>query len=100
MAGQRTVSAWFDEASHAPVIGDKARQAESFITAMADGRIEESEIKGQEERLVRLMQEIEPQLPSDLHRQVTDLLCELTVYNFMQAMYTLDQSRPKSVFRG
>lgn len=100
MAAQRAVSAWFDEASHAPIIGEKAQQAESFVTAMADGKIEESEVKGQEERLVRLMQEIEPQLPPELHGKITDLLCELTVYNFMQAMYTFEQARPKTVFRG
>jgi hypothetical protein len=100
MSAQQTKSAWFDETSHAPIIAEKARRTESFIAAMADGMIEESEIKAQETRLVQLMQELEPRLPGDLHAEVTELLCELTVYDFMQAMYSVQQSRPKSVFRG
>jgi hypothetical protein len=94
------VSAWFDEATHAPIIADKARRAESFVAAMADGRLDESEIKDQERRLVALMEEIEPQLTPALHAKVTDLLCELTVYDFMQAMHSIDQARPKTKFRG
>jgi hypothetical protein len=96
----KPASAWFDEASHAPIIAEKARQAESFLAAMADGKIEASEIEGQEKRLVELMRKIEPQLPPGLHDQVTELLCELTVYDFMQALYSIDQTRPKTAFRG
>ncbi len=94
------VSAWFDEKSHAPVIAEKARRAESFVAAMADGKIEESEVKAQEARLVKLMQAIEPKLSPELHVQVTELLCELTVYDFMQAMCSVQQARPKTAFRG
>jgi hypothetical protein len=93
-------SAWFDEASHTPIIAEKARKAESFIAAMADGVIDESELKAQEARLMELMRTIEPQLSGPLHDQVTDLLCELTVYNFMQAMRSVQQARPKTVFQG
>jgi hypothetical protein len=96
----KNVSAWFDEASHTPILAAKAQRAESFVAAMADGRIDESEIKAQERRVVQLMEEIEPQLDPRLHAKVTDLLCELTVYNFMQAMHSMQQLRPKSVFRG
>jgi hypothetical protein len=94
------VSAWFDEASHAPIIAEKARRTESFVAAMADGVIEPSEIQAQEDRLVKLMREVEPQLGPALHAQITDLLCELTVYDFMQAMYSMQQARPKTVFQG
>jgi hypothetical protein len=100
MAAQKEKSAWFDEASHTPIIAENARRAESFIAAMADGKIDASEIKAQETRLVALMQKIEPQLPAALHAQVTELLCELTVYDFMQAMCSLEQTRPKTAFRG
>jgi len=93
-------SAWFDEATHAPIIADKARRAESFVATMADGRLDESEIDGQERRLVALMEEIEPRLDPGLHAKVTELLCELTVYDFMQAMRSVDQARPKTTFRG
>ena len=67
---------------------------------MADGRIDESEIKDQERRLVALMEEVEPQLDPGLHAKVTELLCELTVYDFMQAMHSVEQARPKTEFRG
>lgn len=100
MSAQQAKSAWFDEASHTPIIADKARHAESFIAAMADGRIDQSEILAQERRLVQLMEKIEPQLTGDLHAQVTNLLCELTVYDFMQAMRSCQQARPKTVFQG
>ena len=100
MSAQQAKSAWFDEASHTPIIAEKARQAESFIAAMADGKIEESEIKAQETRLVQLMQKIEPQLSAGLHAEITALLCELTVYDFMQAMVSVQQTRPKSEFHG
>jgi hypothetical protein len=93
-------SAWFDEASHTPIIAEKARKAESFIAAMADGVIDESELKAQEARLMELMRTIEPQLSGPLHDKVTDLLCELTVYDFMQAMRSVQQARPKTVFQG
>jgi hypothetical protein len=93
-------SAWFDEASHTSVIAEKAQQAASFIAAMADGRIDDSELKAQEARLVQLMQKIEPQLAGALHDQVTELLCELTVYDFMQAMRSVQEARPKVAFQG
>jgi hypothetical protein len=96
----KTHSAWFDESSHAVLIADKARRAESFVAAMADGKIDAAELDQQERRLVELMKEIEPKLDASLHAKVTELLCELTVFNFMQAMHTVQQARPKSVFRG
>jgi 3-methyladenine DNA glycosylase Tag len=94
------VSAWFDEAAHAPIIAEKARRAGSFLAAVADGRIDDSEVQAQEERLVKLMKDVEPKLDPDLHAKITELLCELTVYDFMQAMRTVQQSRPKTVFQG
>ena len=93
-------SSWFDEQTQEPLIAEQAQRLESFLTAMADGRIEEFELKAQEERLVVLMRKIEPQLDAPLHGQVTQLLCELTAYDIMQSLYALQQSRPKTVFRG
>jgi hypothetical protein len=102
MSAQRAkfVSAWFNEASHTPIIAEKSGRAESFVAAMAEGRLGESEIKEQERRLVALMEEVEPQLDPGLHAKVTELLCDLTVYNFMQAMHSVQQARPKTTFRG
>ena len=93
-------SAWFDAAKHHSLIAEKAERTESFTTAMAEGRIDPAEIAAQENRLVALMAEIEPQLTPQLHDKVTELLCELTVYDFMQAMASLEKARPKTTFRG
>jgi 3-methyladenine DNA glycosylase Tag len=93
-------SAWFDPARHTSLIAEKAQRTESFLAAMADGRIDPAETAAQENRLLALMAEIEPQLTPELHAKVTELLCELTVYDFMQAMVSLEQSRPKTAFRG
>jgi 3-methyladenine DNA glycosylase Tag len=97
MAGK---SSWFDESSNAPVIAEQAQRLDSFLEAMADGKVTDAELKSQEERLVKLMKEIEPQLEPKLHDRVTQLLCELTAYDMMQAFNMMNASRPKTVFRG
>jgi hypothetical protein len=103
MAKQKKAAArtsWFDEASQMPVIEEYARQLDSFIQTMADGKVEEKELRDQEKRLVKLMKEVEPKLDDDTHAKVTQLLCELTAYDLMQMLYTMQQARPKTVFRG
>jgi hypothetical protein len=91
---------WFDEKTHAPLIEEYARQLDSFAQAMADGKITDAELKEQEGRLVALMQEIEPQLDDAVHEKVTRLLCELTAFDLMQMIHTMQQARPKTAFRG
>jgi hypothetical protein len=91
---------WVDELTQTPLIDDYARQLESFISAMADGRVEEHEVSSQEKRVVALLREIDPQLDDALHAKVTQLLCELTAYAIMQMLYAMEQSRPKTVFQG
>ena len=91
---------WVDELTQTPLIDDYARQLESFISAMADGRVDENEVKGQEQRVVKLLKEIDPQLADALHAKVTQLLCELTAYAIMQMLYAMEQTRPKAVFQG
>lgn len=93
-------SAWFDDASNIPLISEQAQRLESFLEAVADGKIDQHEIDAQEKRLVDLMREIEPLLDADLHAKVTRLLCELTAYDLMQMMRTLEEARPKTAFRG
>jgi hypothetical protein len=96
----QTRSAWFDEASATPMIAEQARRLDSFLAAMADGKVDESEIKGQEARLVKLMKELEPLLDDNLHAKVTQLLCELTAYDLMQTLHAMQAARPTTVFRG
>jgi hypothetical protein len=95
-----TRSSWFDEATQTPLIEHSARQLESFVAAAADGRIDASELKAQEGRLVALMREIEPKLDDVLHEKVTHLLCELTAYDLMQMLHAMQEARPKTAFRG
>ena len=93
-------SSWVDELTQTPLIDGYARQLESFISAMADGRVEEHEVSSQEQRVVALLKEIDPQLDEALHTKVTQLLCELTAYAIMQMLYAMEQSRPKMAFQG
>ena len=94
------ISSWFDESTHAPLIADKAKQLESFVATFADGVVEPSEIQAQEQRVYNLMKEIEPQLDEKLHARVTQLLCELTAYDFMQFVSAVQDSKPQTKFKG
>lgn len=98
-AGKRK-SSWLSDSSNQPLIDKYARQLRSFMKAMADGRIDDSELEEQEQRLVALMKEVEPQLDSKLHPKVTELLCELTAYDLMRMLHSLNANRPKTVFQG
>lgn len=93
-------SAWFDEQAHATLISEKATQLDSFVSAMADGQVTDAELESQEERVIKLMKEIEPQLEPKLHARVTELLCELTAYDLMQTLHEMHQARPVTKFRG
>ena len=98
MAGK--ISRWFDEDTDEPMIAERAQRLETFLAAMADGRIDEAELEAQEQRLVQAMRAVEPLLDEKLHAKVTQLLCELTAYDIMQAVHTMQQARPKTAFRG
>src|SRR5436305_5166372 len=85
---------WFDAKTQAPLIEQYARQLDSFIQTIADGRVDDAEVQAQEARLVALMKEVEPRLDDALHEKVTQLLCELTAYDIMQLLHTMQQARP------
>src|SRR5262245_41837180 len=93
-------SGWFDENSNQALIAEQAQRLDSFVEAVADGKVTDDEVKAQEARVVKLMKEIEPQLGPELHERVTDLLCELTAFDMMQALNLMQQARPVSKFRG
>jgi hypothetical protein len=67
---------------------------------MADGRVDTAELQAQEKRLVSLMKDVEPTLNDTQHSQVTKLLCEITAYNIMQTLNSLQSTRPTTKFRG
>ncbi len=91
---------WLDDKSGAPLIDGYARQLTSFMEAMADGEVDDSEVKAQESRLVKIMKEVEPKLDDALHGKVTQLLCELSAYDLMQILNSMQKARPKTAFRG
>jgi hypothetical protein len=91
---------WLDAEARTPVIDLYAQQLDSFIATIADGKVDEQEVQNQEARLVQLMQEIEPQLDDAMHAKVTQLLCELTAYDIMQVLHTMQQAQPHATFHG
>lgn len=96
----RPKASWLDADSHLPAIERYARRLGPFVEAMADGKIDTSEVAAQEKRLVKLMKEVEPTLSPALHDKVTQLLYELTAYNLMHLLNQMDQARPKTTFQG
>jgi hypothetical protein len=90
---------WLDDTS-APQIQGHAEKLGTFIEAMADGRIDDQELKQQQDRLVALLKKVEPALGDELHADVTQLLCELTAYNIMHTIHNLAGARPRTRFRG
>ena len=93
-------SSWLDEETQEVKIDDYAQQLTSFIDALADGRIDDAELEAQEKRVAEAMQDVEPQLDDEVHAKVTKLLCELSAFNIMQLMHTVDRARSKTTFRG
>ena len=91
---------WLDDKAKTTLIDDYARQLGSFIEALSDGVLDASEVQSQEQRVVDLMQEIEPQLDDEMHEQVTRLLCEMSALSVMQVLHELYEARPKTVFKG
>ena len=91
---------WFDDASDAPMLAEYARKLDSFLDAVADGRIESKELDAQEKRVVDLMKQVDPLLSPEAHELVTQLLCEVTAYDLMNAMHMAGKARPKTKFRG
>jgi hypothetical protein len=91
---------WLNKSGTTPQIDAYARKLRSFMAALADGIVDDLEVASQEQRLVKLMKEIEPQLDSALHGRITELLCELTAYDIMRLLHEMHTARPTSTFRG
>ncbi len=97
---KQTRQSWLDEATQTPLIDQYARQLDSFIQTMADGVVDDREVKAQETRVAGLLREIEPQLDDALHAKVTQLLCEVTAYDIMRMLHELQAARPRTTFQG
>ena len=88
---------WFDDKTAVPVIDEQAAKLESFVNAMADGRIEKHELQGQQDRLVKVMREVEGELNDAQHERVTRLLVELSAYNVMRLLHELQTERLRTM---
>jgi hypothetical protein len=91
---------WLDADAQSTLIDDYARELGSFVEAMADGVVDANEVSSQEQRVVSLMKEIEPQLDDATHEKITKLLCEISAYSAMQILHELYEARPNTKFRG
>ncbi len=92
-------TSWLDDEGGV-ALEDSARKLESFLEAMADGIISEDEVTAQEARVVELMKAIEPKLDDGLHGEVTRLLVELTAYDIMKLLSTMQAARIRTEFKG
>jgi len=91
---------WFDETGEHPVIEQAVQQMTTFIDTMADGVVTDDELHAQEGRLIAKMKEVEALLNDAQHAKVTELLCELTAYDMMQALNGMQKERVRTTFRG
>lgn len=100
MADSPVRQSWLDDNSQTTLIDEYTQKLSTFMEAIADGHVDDSELMEQEQRLVTLMKQVEPSLDDALHAKVTRLLCELTAFNVMQTLHSLQSGRPKSKFQG
>jgi hypothetical protein len=88
------MSAWFDDKTEEPLLQEQARKLDSFLNAIADGKVTTAEVEAQEDRMVALMKKLEPMLSPEQHELVTQLLIEVTAYDLMQVMNMMQATRP------
>lgn len=88
---------WLDEDTNEVKIDDYAQKLTSFMDAMADGRIDETELAAQEASLAALMKAIEPSLDDETHAKITQLLCETSAFSIMQFLHQLQNARASAV---
>ena len=100
MADSAVRQSWLDSNSQTTLIDGYTQKLSTFMAAIADGHIDDSELSEQEQRLVVLMKEVESSLDDATHSKVTRLLCELTAFNVMQTLHSLQAGRTKTTFRG
>jgi hypothetical protein len=91
-------TSWFDDRAEHPLIHDQIEKLESFTSALADGVVSKQELAAQEERLVKAMKTLEPELSEELHGKVTTVLVELSAYNVMRLLHELQAERARIAF--
>jgi ribosomal protein S13 len=84
---------WFDENTHVPVIDEQVQNLETFVDAMADGVIDDTELEKQQSSVVAAMKAVEGDLNDEQHAKITRLMVELSAYNVMRLLHELQHSR-------
>jgi hypothetical protein len=84
---------WFDEKTHMPVIEEQVHKLSTFVDAMADGVIDDSELEKQQTSVVAAMKAVEGELNDEQHAKITRLMVELSAYNIMRLLHELHQTR-------
>ena len=90
---------WFDEKTHVPVIDEQVKNLSTFVDAMADGVIDDSELDKQQSSVVEAMKAVEGELSDEQHSKVTRLMVELSAYNIMRLLHELQKSRLERAIR-
>ena len=91
-------TSWFDEKAEHEAIQERATKLETFTSALSDGVVSQQEVADQEQRLLKAMKTLEPQLNDDLHAGVTTVLVELSAYNVMRLLHELQRERARTAF--
>lgn len=91
-------TSWLDDETNNPILDQKVQELETFSAALADGKVDQQELAGQEARLVAVMKKVEPLLDDAQHAAVTELLVELSAYDIMRTLHELQAQRLKQVF--
>ena len=77
-------TSWFSEEGESAAMQRFLDRMESWQEAMADGRIEENEVREQGERVAELLRELDESLDDREHELATRALLEYAVLQAMQ----------------
>ena len=91
-------ASWFDDKAEHPLIQEEIQKLDAFTGALADGLVTAQELRGQEERLIAAMRDVEDELSDAQHAKVTRVLIEMTAYNVMRLLHELRAEHARAVF--
>jgi len=84
---------WFDDKTNVPVIDEQVQKLTTFVDAMADGVIDQTELEKQQSSVIQAMKSVQGDLNDTQHERVTRLLVELSAYNIMRLLHELQHTR-------
>ena len=84
---------WFDDKTNVPVIDEQVQKLTTFVDAMADGVIDQTELEKQQSSVIQAMKSVQGDLNDAQHERVTRLLVELSAYNIMRLLHELQHTR-------